>query len=178
VRKSKSVPDTNDVSVVLNLTTEVLTAVRNKDYKIFAEYIHPMLGVRFSPYAYIDTTKHVIFTHDKFLEQIKTHNKVHWGTYDGSGDSILLTIEEYFAHFVYDADFLNAQKTSLNKMIGGGNSLNNLPSVYKGCDFTESYFSGFEKKFDGMDWRCLRLVFKKHIGKFYLVGIVHDEWTI
>ena len=29
---------------------------------------------------------------------------------------------------------------------GSGNSLNNLLSVYKNCEFTESYFSGFEKE--------------------------------
>jgi len=29
-----------------------------------------------------------------------------------------------------------------------------------------------------MDWKSLRLVFKERNGKFFLVGIGHDEWTI
>jgi len=29
-----------------------------------------------------------------------------------------------------------------------------------------------------MDWRSLKLVFKEKDGNWYLVGVVHDEWTI
>jgi len=29
-----------------------------------------------------------------------------------------------------------------------------------------------------MDWRSLKLVFKKYEDRFYLVGIIHSEWTI
>jgi hypothetical protein len=29
-----------------------------------------------------------------------------------------------------------------------------------------------------MDWRSLRLVFEEQGGSWYLVGIVHDQWTI
>ena len=174
---SQTITAVNRDSIILTLTKQVLTSIKNKDYKKFADFIHPTLGVRFSPYAYIDTTGN-LFSRAKFLHEIKTQNKFDWGSYDGSGDTILLTVESYFSRFVYNADFLNAEKTSLNKSIGGGNSLNNLETVYKSCDFTESYFSGFDKKFGGMDWCCLRLVFKKHLDKFYLIAIVHDQWTI
>jgi len=170
--------DTTSTKIIPELTKQVLAAIKNKDYKSFAEFIHPTLGVRFSPYAYIDTTGDIKFSHDKFLHEIKTQNKFDWGSYDGSGDTILLTVANYFSKFVYNADFLNAEKTSLNKIIGRGNSLNNLETVYKGCDFTESYFFGFDKKFDGMDWCCLRLVFKKYNERNYLVAIIHDQWTI
>lgn len=30
----------------------------------------------------------------------------------------------------------------------------------------------------GNDWRALRLVFELVDGRYYLVGIIHDEWTI
>jgi hypothetical protein len=170
--------DTISMNTIPVLTKQVLTSIKNKDYKTFADFIHPTLGVRFSPYAYIDTSGDVKFSRDKFLDKVNTQDKFNWGDYDGSGDSILLTIKDYFSQFVYGADFLNAERISLNKMIGRGNSLNNLETVYKDCDFTESYFSGFDKKLDGMDWCCLRLVFKRHLNKFYLVAIVHDQWTI
>ena len=165
-------------SLILNLTKQVLTSIKNKDYKKLGDFIHPTLGVRFSPYAYIDTTVNLKLSSAKFLQEINTQNKFDWGNYSGSGDTILLTVEDYFSKFVYNADFLNAEKTSLNKMIGTGNSLNNLETVYKDCEYTESYFSGFDKKYDGMDWTCLRLVFKKHLDKFYLIAVVHDQWTI
>jgi hypothetical protein len=164
-------------ALILELSKKVLTSIKTKDYKKLTEFIHPTSGVRFSPYAYIDTITHLKFSKAQLLQEIKTKNKLDWGNYDGSGDTILLTIEDYFSKFVYNADFLNAEKTSWNKMIGGGNSLNNLETVYKDCDYVESYFSGFDKKYEGMDWCCLRLVFKKHLDKFYLITIVHDQWT-
>lgn len=165
-------------SVILYLTKQILTALKNKDYVQFSTFIHPLLGVRFSPYGYIDTTSNLKFSTGNFLEKNKTQGKLNWGNYDGSGDEMVLSINEYFAKFVYNADFLNAEKTTLNKMIGSGNSLNNLEKVYTGCDFTESYFSGFDKKYNGMDWCCLRLVFKNYNDTYYLVGVVHDQWTI
>ncbi len=173
----KAVKVSNDTAIQ-NLTKQILSAVKNKDYKQFSSFIHPLLGVRFSPYGFVDTTSDVKLTSDKFLAAIGNRNKITWGNYDGSGAEIFLTAQQYFEKFIYTADFLNAEKISLNTMIGSGNSLNNLETIYKGCDFTESYFSGFDKKFDGMDWCCLRLVFKNYSNKIYLVGVVHDQWTI
>lgn len=79
---------------------------------------------------------------------------------------------------MYNADFLHAPQTSLNKMIGGGNALNNLTTIYKDCVFTEHHFSGFDEKYGGMDWCSLRLVFKSYNNNMYLVAVVHDQWTI
>jgi hypothetical protein len=38
--------------------------------------------------------------------------------------------------------------------------------------------SGFDPEYEGMDWRSLRLVFEKKNDIWYLVGIIHDQWTI
>ena len=88
-----------------------------------------------------------------------------------------MTLNEYMQTFVYDVDFVNPEIIKVNQMIGKGNALNNLLAVYKDDDFTESHFSGFDKKYEGMDWRSLRLVYKNTAGKYYLVGIIHDQWT-
>lgn len=171
-------PVPND-SILISLTKKVLTLIKEKNYVSFAEYIHPVSGLRFSPYSYIDSVKDVRYSRDKFLAAVKNKKqKITWGSYDGSGDRIFLTPEEYFKEFVYDADFVNPEKLAANKMIGAGNSLNNLEGIYPGLPFTESYFSGFEKKYEGMDWRSLRLVFKKERDRYYLVAIIHDQWTI
>jgi len=173
--EAKTVSD----SMALTLSKEILTAVKNKDYQKFASFIEPHVGVRFSPYAYIDTVHHRKFSTSEFLKAVSdTNTKLNWGTYDGSGEEILLTVNDYFKKFVYDADFVNAEQTSLNKTISKGNSLNNIDSVYKHCIYTEFYFSGFEKQYQGMDWRSLKLVFKKEMDKLYLVAVIHDQWTI
>ncbi|MEP6795877.1 MAG: hypothetical protein ABJB16_16235 [Saprospiraceae bacterium] len=179
--KNESAPTVHEVnqdSVLLETTKQVLTAIKNKDYTTLASYIHPVSGIRFSPYAYIDTVRDITLKSEKFPEEVSKHDVLIWGNYDGSGDTIRLSIDNYFKKFVYDHDFLNAEKTSLNKITGKGNSTNNLEEVYSGCVFTESYFSGFDKKFEGMDWESLRLVYKKYGARYFLVGIVHDQWTI
>ena len=167
-------------STLLSLTKDVLTVIKNKNYDSLALFIHLVEGVRFSPDAFIDTPAHKIFTAAAFKKEAtaKKQQKFTWGEYDGSGDPISLTIDEYFKKFVYDVDFLTPETRKVNEFIGGSNSQNNLLTVYDSCDFTESHFSGFDKKMDGMDWRSIRLVFKMKDGKYFLVGIIHDEWTI
>jgi hypothetical protein len=188
--QSESVVDSSATSkqeaIILNdsmavpISREILTAVKNKDYSKVASFIEPLKGVRFSPYGYVDTVHDKIFTASEFLNFAtnKKATKFTWGTYDGSGDKMILTVDEYFKKFVYDADFLNAPETSLNKTLGKGNSLNNIDSIYKNCVYTEFYFPGFDKKYEGMDWRNLKLAFRKENNKLYLVAIVHDQWTI
>jgi len=167
-------------SILLKLTQTILLTVKNKNYSAFAHYIHPVAGIRFSPYGYVDTANDIILSKAKFIAQAGNQNQqmIVWGAFDGTGDPIRMTLNNYIQRFVYDVDFVKPEKRSVNKFISGGNSLNNLDSVYKGCDFTESHFSGFEEKYGGMDWKTLRLVFKERNGRFFLVGIVHDEWTI
>ena len=169
----------NKDSVLLHLTQDILIALRNKNYSAVADFIDPVSGVRFSPYGFVDTIRNVIFSKEKFAEQAGRSNqdKIVWGYFDGSGDTINMTLNEYIAKFVYDVDFSKPETRKINEFIGHGNSLNNLLSVYKDCDFTESHFSGFENKYEGMDWRSLRLIFKERDGKFFLVGVVHDQWT-
>lgn len=167
-------------SILLQLTQDILTAIKDKDYLGMAKYIDLVSGVRFSPYAYVDTVDDVKLSKKKFTEQVKKtkQDKIVWGVIDPTEESINMTLSEYMQKFVYDVDFVKPEKRSVNKFIGAGNSLNNLKLVYRNCDFTESHFSGFEDKYEGMDWRSLRLVFKERTGKFFLIGIVHDQWTI
>lgn len=160
------------------LTVEILTILKNKEYKKLADYIHPELGLRFTPYAFIVVEEDICLKPAEFLSEIEKQNLLNWGSYDGTGDPINLSINEYFTKFVYTADFLNAEKKSLNEFLGGGNTTNNLKEVYKDCDFMEFHFSGFNPEFEGLDWCSLRLVFKEYQGKYYLVGIVHDQWTV
>lgn len=165
-------------SSLLSASEAVLTLMKERNFEGLSRFIHPELGIRFSPYGHVDTAAHVRLTRQQFLQLKEEEKPVLWGNYDGTGKDIQLTFEEYFEKFVYDVDFLNPEQTSVNEILGQGNTLHNLETVYPGADFTESYFSGFEEKYDGMDWRSLRLVFQSYKGKPYLVGIVHDQWTI
>lgn len=167
-----------DEETLTTIASEILTTLKAKDYKAFASYFHPTEGVLFSPYGYIDVKSAKKISKAQFMKFIEEHGSVNWGNYDGTGDPIKLTAQQYLAKFVYNADFLNAEKTAYNNIIGKGNSPNNLSELYPKLPFIEYHFSGFDKKYSGMDWTSLRLVFKQHQSSYYLVAVVHDQWTI
>ena len=101
-----------------------------------------------------------------------------WGYYDGIGDTINLKFIDYYNRFVYDVDFANPHMIGNNYLIGKGNSLINIEDAYSNAEYVEFHFTGFESQYEGIDWKSLRLVFEEDNDKYYLIGIIHDEWTI
>lgn len=154
-------------------------ALKAKDMKKLAAIVHPDKGVRFSPYGHIDVKSDRVFKPAE-VEKLPADKTVYeWGTFDGSGEPIKLTFADYYAKFVYDADFAEPHKTSVNAPIGKNTLNNNVSDVYPAdrCSYVEYHFTGFDQKNEGLDWKSLRLVFEKTGDKLYLVGIVHDQWT-
>jgi hypothetical protein len=165
-------------SALLRLSRQILTAIKTKDFTKLASFVSPKYGVRFSPYAFIDSSENLL-VYPKQLISLSWQQKIRkWGSDDGTEAPLLFNLPGYFDRYVYPKDFLHAKVQSVNQSHGGGNSLNNLKTFYPNADFTEFYFPGFDPKYDGMDFRLLRLVFKKEKNKIWLIAIVHDEWTI
>ena len=163
---------------LMQRSDSILQTLKTKDFPKLASFINPQWGLRFTPYANIDTNNSQQLSSSQLVELGRSQKRIKWGLYDGSGKPINLSVDLYFDKFVYPKDFLNAEKKSINKSMGGGNSLDNLRDIYPDADYTEFYFSGFDPKYDGMDWQKLRLVFKTQDGHPYLIAIVHDQWTI
>ncbi len=163
--------------ILTSIATEILTALKTKNYKALTAYFHPTDSVLFSPYGFIDTEASKKLTKATFTKLIDERGSVNWGSYDGSGKTIRLSAQQYLEKFVYNADYLHAEKTAFNQIIGKGNSLSNLKEVYPKHPFVEYYFSGFDQKYEGMDWTSLRLVFRQYQSNYYLVAIIHDQWT-
>jgi len=155
----------------------VITALAEKDLVTVAEFAHPEMGVRFSPYTYV-REDHLVFTPEELTGLVGSDQVRMWGHYDGTGDPIELTFDEYFHEFVYSADFANPEEVAIDEELGWSNMINNITEFYPGSSFVEYHFSGFEEQYQGMDWESLRLVFIQEEGTWYLVGIVHDQWTI
>lgn len=176
-QKSKHGPtQESTTATLLEYSQKIVQIIKEKNYDKLVKYFSPS-GVRFSPYAYVESG-HIQLTTKQFLEHIKTNKKLVWGYYDGKGGEIRLSVQDYFDKFVYDVDFVNAPQIKPNKIIGRGNSINNIKKFYPNCKFVEYHFAGFEKQYEGMDWRSLRLIYKKTDDRFCLIGIAHDKWTI
>ena len=100
-----------------------------------------------------------------------------WGIYDGRGNDINLTFSDYYKYFIFDHDFTTAPQTSQNKLIGTGNTLSNISEFFPNSQFVEYHFPGTQAN-DLMNWSSLRLVFQEYNIAWYLVAIIHDQWTI
>ena len=156
---------------------QVLTFLKQRNYPELVKYFS-VKGVRFVPYGFIDTTSSKLLTSEDFLKAIDKKWILSWGSYDGTGDPIKLTVTTYVKNFVYNADYLNAEATAFDAVMKQGSSINNIKDIYPNHHYLDYHFSGFDQKFAGMDWTSLRLVFEHQDGQYFLVAIIHDQWTI
>ena len=63
----------------------------------------------------------------------------------------------------------------LDGTVASGNTTNNQREAYGNAHYVEYYSPG---KNGGTDWEALLIIFEPVDGKLYVVGIVHDVWTI
>jgi hypothetical protein len=163
---------------------EIVLALRDRDLDQLADLAHPVKGVTFSPYTYVRPLQgapgeaDLVFGPTQLRELWSDSSEYSWGAFDGSGEPIELTFQDYYARFVYDVDFAQPDVVGFGQVVGQGNTINNVADVYPLGVTVEYHFEGFDPQYAGLDWRSLRLVLEEYQGDWVLVGIVHDEWTI
>jgi hypothetical protein len=176
--ENPQIPPAKAKQIIASRAKEVILLLKKKDFAKLSTVIHPDKGVRFSPYAYVIGNEDKVFTARKIKTLTSDKTKYIWGAYDGSGELIQLAFRDYYKRFVYSRDFAAAKQIGYNRFIGGGNTINNAFQAYPKSIIVEYHLTGFEAKYGGMDWESLRLVFEEKKGAWYLVGIIHDQWTI
>jgi len=175
--RTETVQESFSAEVALKKTNnELLQALKVNYYDVFANYIHPEKGVRFSMYAFVNKSEDKHFSKADFEKYYPTKTIFTWGSRDGSGEIYKATVDQYMKNWVFKKDFTKSEY-SFNRLLGKGNSLNNLKEMYPDTNFTENYVSGSDKN-GGMDWNALRFVFEEFEGKYYIVAVINDEWTI
>lgn len=173
-KKINKPASTNLLSKVIN----VMELIKSRDMAGLSQHVHPTKGVRFTPYSYIDVQHDQVFTAQEVAGLMQNNQVMNWGKFDGSGKPIDLKFINYYDVFLYDKDFANPHMIGNNVIIGKGNTLDNVAQAYPNGYFIEFYFSGFDPQLESIDWESLKLVFEESKGIWYLVGIVHGQWTI
>lgn len=163
---------------LLNTACAVNRCIQREDWAALASYVHPERGVTFTPYSTVDPETDLTFTADQIKNLAQDQTVYTWGFEDGRGDPIKLTILQYLARYVYDADYTQAPEIGVDRIITGGNALENLAEAYPGCRFVDFGFPSADPANDGLDWTSLKLVFQPEESRWLLVGVVHGEWTI
>jgi hypothetical protein len=164
-------------------TAQAILALRDHNMEQVASLVHPVKGVTFSPYTYVRSLQgapgqaDLVFSRDQ-VRGLWTNPTVYlWGAYAGSGEPIEMTFAAYHQRFVYDVDFAQPDVVGFGQTVGQGSAVNNIRSVFPESTTIEYHFEGFDPQYAGLDWRSLRLVWETSEGNWYLVAIVHDEWT-
>ncbi|MDY0236051.1 MAG: hypothetical protein RBR71_08480 [Gudongella sp.] len=163
---------------LMTVALDVIELIEAENFSDLNVYVHPNMGVRFSPYSYINIQNDQVFQASQFQNLSGNPNLYLWGEYDGSGDPINLVFDDYYDEFIYDEDYANPHMYGNNYPIGTGNMINNFSQVYPNDQFVEFHFTGFDPQYQGMDWSSLVLAFEQHNNAWHLVGIIHGQWTI
>jgi len=85
-------------TALLNLSNEILQALKNKSYQKLATFINSEWGIRFSPYGHVDTSHDQRFTSTQLLQISKTQKKIGCCVFTRNGNSTMLHIS-YINHF-------------------------------------------------------------------------------
>lgn len=164
--------------IIKKSAEQVIEAIGKKDAEKVAEYVHPIKGVRFTPYTHVSLEQDLVFSKEEMRNFFRDQSSYLWGYYDGKGNEIFLTPADYYEEFIYSEDFVNAEEIGYNEVLSSGNMLENQFEVYSNSIVVEYYFPGFNSDYAGMDWRSLRLVFEKYQNSWTLTGVIHNQWTI
>ena len=174
----ENLSNSNTPNNIISTAADVMELIKNQDMNSLSQYVHPTLGVRFTPYFNVDTQTDQVFTSAEVVTLMQNSQVFNWGVYDGSGEAIDLDFSDYYDKFIYDQDFLNPELIGNNFSIGKGNMEDNVAVAYPNGQFVEFHFTQFDPQYEGIDWESLRLVFEQDNNTWYLVGIIHGQWTI
>lgn len=170
--------DPEDNFPLLRSAYAVCLCLQQQNWSALAAYVHPDRGVTFTPYSTVDPDSDLSFTAEQIRSLAQDQNVYTWGFEDGRGDPIHMTFPQYLERYVFDRNYTQVPEIGVDRVMTGGNALENLAEAYDGCRFVDFSFPTSDPVNDGLDWSSLKLVFQPEAEQWYLVGIVHGEWTI
>lgn len=159
------------------LGAEILAILQAKDFPSLASFVHPQVGLRFSPQLFIHTNTDLVFTREQVANFALDNAIYTWGTHAAKGDLLEKSVNAYWDEYVIpllpEQDWSLLDEGEKTPSI----AIDNFFDVYPRGHYVDFLKSGTEE-FGNMDWQSLRLVFEQATdGAYYLAGIIHDNWV-
>ena len=170
--------DQTDNALLLERAEEVLAALKQADYPTLSTLVHPEKGVTLTPYSTVAADYDRTMTPKEVAALASDTSTYVWGVKDGSGTPIRATCQDYFKRYVYNADYTQAPQIGVDTILMQGNALENAASAYEEGRFVEFHFPGLDPRMEGYDWCSLKLVLEAYGNQWFLVGLIHSEWTV
>ncbi|PVE23842.1 hypothetical protein DC522_13805 [Microvirga sp. KLBC 81] len=157
------------------VVAEVLDALARKDFTKLASSIGEE-GLIVSPYVMIDGGDVRLSRAE--VENCATNPQMRrWGEKDGSGDPIEANCSRYFHEFVWNADYRKANEVLYNEPRQRGNEINNNHEFAPNGIVVELHIRGKSIETE-LEWKILRLIFRRSDQGLSLIAITRDVWTI
>lgn len=160
-----------------DVALSVIGALDSKDLNALAEYIHPVKGVRFTPYTHVRADLDLVVSKHNLGVQLRNRSVHLWGHHDGSRRPIMMTFEQYFDEFIYSREFAQTEGATLNQDLTWASSEDNARRVYPDSEIIMYRFAAPDPATGVDEWGSLRLVFENYLTQWVLVGIIHDQET-
>ncbi len=154
---------------------KAMRAISEQDFEALAAFVDPEEGVTFTPYSTVDPASNLTFSAEVLSNAGEDETTYVWGLSSSDSSPIKLTIPEYFDSYVWDADYRGVAELGIDTVLHSGNSLENVSDAYPGCHFVDFYLPATAAT--DRDWSSLKLVFQQSGSEWYLVGVIHSEWT-
>jgi hypothetical protein len=161
-------------ATLIDAAEAVLQALYDRDLDTLSQLVHPVMGVRFTPLAYIEDI-HLVFLPDEIPGLFESSTVYVWGYDHMAGNPFKYTFSAYYDRFIFHVDYTEAEEIGINEQVHSGHQLNNIAEFYPSSQFVEYHF-GWDAFPDLFTWKSLRLVFIEENGSWWLIGIVNDEW--
>jgi hypothetical protein len=174
---------TQEIEIEIDMTDKnqvidnTLTALKNWDMDKL-EKLTSELWIRFSPYSYVDTDRHIVLKKEELKEAFDSETQYARWSEDGSGFPILMTFKEYIERYIYDIDFQQWSEITYDKIVQRGNTINNIDDIYTGASTVEFYIPWINPEYEWMDRRGLTLVLQQENNERKIKAIVHSQRTI
>lgn len=169
------VPEAAVESDLRRVAAAAVRALAARDGAALARLAHPEKGVCFHLDVSMSPPEAVRFSPAALRGFFSDRKVYRWGERDGSGDPVRLRPRAYYHRYIYGRDFARRGKVSINP-IGAGNSISRLPEFYPNAHRVGYYVKSTE---GNTDWQQLIFVLEQDRGgRWRLVAIAHDEWTI
>lgn len=163
---------------LLSRGSAVISALRESDYAALSRLVHPKKGLELVPYSTVDPSTDLTLTAAQIAGAAEDAKVYTFGTLDGKGTPLSGTLPDYFASYVYNADYATAPLIGVDTVQETGNALENVIDAFPDARFIEYHFPGLDPANEGFDWCSLKLVFEVYNNDWYLISAIHSEWTI
>lgn len=163
---------------ILQSASDIIQALKTQNFTEISQFVSSEKGLTLTPYTVVREGNLTFSREEVALFDMNNTNYI-WGQYEGSGFNIEHNPRQYFNGFVYDKNFEHSH-IAYNEIQQFTGWPENMGTAYPNGIFVEYYYEGDEGEFKGFTWATLRLVFEKSTedGKWYLVGLIHSQWTI